>query len=113
MLSKSYFIQTYIKSVLIDLCFQVSQKLKQHSAEPFKLPPASEQVIADLAKNNSEEFSYKTPPSSPGGSSLGSRKSSMGATSMCSISSAGSNSSLAHPNQQVKFFRVSLFQFQE
>ena len=74
---------------------QVSQKLKQHSADPFKLPPASEQVIADLAKNNSEEFSYKTPPSSPGASSIGSRKS-----SMCSISSAGSNSSLAHPNHQ-------------
>ena len=71
--------------------FQVSQKLKQHSAEPFKLPAASEQVIADLAKN-SEDFAYKTPPSSPGGSSVGSRKS-----SMCSISSAGSNSSLAHP----------------
>ena len=65
--------------------------MKQHSAEPFKLPAASEQVIADLAKN-SEDFAYKTPPSSPGGSSVGSRKS-----SMCSISSAGSNSSLAHP----------------
>ncbi len=73
---------------------EVSNKLAQHAADPFKLPPASEQVIMDLAKNVGDgsgcDFSYKTPPSSPGGSSLGSRKS-----SMCSISSAGSNTSLA------------------
>jgi hypothetical protein len=71
---------------------EVSNRLVQHTADPYKLPPASEQVIIDLAKNCGDgcDFSYTTPPSSPGGSSLGSRKS-----SMCSISSAGSNTSLA------------------
>ncbi|XP_078005473.1 protein MTSS 2 isoform X6 [Phascolarctos cinereus] len=49
------------------------------TAEPHKLPPASEQVIKDL-KGSDYSWSYQTPPSSP--SSSGSRKS-----SMCSVSS--------------------------
>ncbi|XP_056680639.1 protein MTSS 2 isoform X8 [Monodelphis domestica] len=49
------------------------------TAEPHKLPPASEQVIKDL-KGSDYSWSYQTPPSSPGSS--GSRKS-----SMCSVSS--------------------------
>ncbi|XP_073736132.1 protein MTSS 2 isoform X3 [Callorhinus ursinus] len=44
------------------------------TAEPHKLPPASEQVIKDL-KGSDYSWSYQTPPSSPSGS--GSRKSSM------------------------------------
>ncbi|XP_055993027.1 protein MTSS 2 isoform X6 [Sorex fumeus] len=44
------------------------------TAEPHKLPPASEQVIKDL-KGSDYTWSYQTPPSSP--SSSGSRKSSM------------------------------------
>ncbi|XP_056680612.1 protein MTSS 2 isoform X3 [Monodelphis domestica] len=44
------------------------------TAEPHKLPPASEQVIKDL-KGSDYSWSYQTPPSSPGSS--GSRKSSM------------------------------------
>uniref|UniRef100_A0A8C3SST9 MTSS I-BAR domain containing 2 n=1 Tax=Chelydra serpentina TaxID=8475 RepID=A0A8C3SST9_CHESE len=44
------------------------------TAEPHKLPPASEQVIKDL-KGSDYSWSYQTPPSSP--SSSGSRKSSM------------------------------------
>ncbi|XP_005862779.1 PREDICTED: MTSS1-like protein [Myotis brandtii] len=53
------------------------------TAEPHKLPPASEQVIKDL-KGSDYSWSYQTPPSSPGSSS--SRKS-----SMCSApSSSGS-----------------------
>nr|XP_056718643.1 protein MTSS 2 isoform X4 [Euleptes europaea] len=44
------------------------------TAEPNKLPPASEQVIKDL-KGSDYSWSYQTPPSSP--SSSGSRKSSM------------------------------------
>ncbi|TRY62188.1 hypothetical protein TCAL_17208 [Tigriopus californicus] len=70
---------------------EVSKKLSRHTEDPFKLPPASEQVINDLATNSGDSaFTFQTPPSSP--SSLGSRKS-----SMCSISSAGSsNSSSVH-----------------
>ncbi|XP_065781043.1 protein MTSS 2 isoform X3 [Muntiacus reevesi] len=44
------------------------------TAEPHKLPPASEQVITDL-KGSDYSWSYQTPPSSPSSSS--SRKSSM------------------------------------
>ncbi|XP_067158804.1 protein MTSS 2 isoform X5 [Apteryx mantelli] len=50
------------------------------TAEPHKLPPASEQVIKDL-KGSDYSWSYQTPPSSPSSSS--SRKS-----SMCSVSGA-------------------------
>ncbi|XP_053126965.1 protein MTSS 2 isoform X3 [Hemicordylus capensis] len=51
------------------------------TAEPHKLPPASEQVIKDL-KGSDYSWSYQTPPSSP--SSSGSRKS-----SMCSSAKGG------------------------
>ncbi|CAG9821314.1 unnamed protein product [Phaedon cochleariae] len=61
------------------------QQLTKHSSDPAHLPPASEQVIADL-KGSEGGWSFRTPPSSP--SSLGSRKS-----SMCSISSINSSSS--------------------
>ncbi|XP_045149756.1 protein MTSS 2 isoform X4 [Echinops telfairi] len=52
------------------------------SAEPHKLPPASEQVIKDL-KGSDYSWSYQTPPSSPSSSS--SRKS-----SICSAPSSSS-----------------------
>ncbi|XP_075393656.1 protein MTSS 2 isoform X2 [Tenrec ecaudatus] len=52
------------------------------TAEPHKLPPASEQVIKDL-KGSDYSWSYQTPPSSPSSSS--SRKS-----SMCSAPSSSS-----------------------
>uniref|UniRef100_A0A8C4S1D1 MTSS I-BAR domain containing 2b n=1 Tax=Erpetoichthys calabaricus TaxID=27687 RepID=A0A8C4S1D1_ERPCA len=55
------------------------------TADPHKLPPASEQVIKDL-KGSDYSWSYQTPPSSP--SSSGSRKS-----SMCSTHSSTSRSS--------------------
>lgn len=61
------------------------QQLEKHTENPKALPPASEQVIADL-KSSDSGWSFHTPPSSP--SSLGSRKS-----SMCSISSINSSSS--------------------
>ncbi|KAL3288715.1 hypothetical protein HHI36_003150 [Cryptolaemus montrouzieri] len=61
------------------------QQLEKHTTDPHILPPASEQVIADL-KSSDSGWSFQTPPSSP--SSLGSRKS-----SMCSISSLNSSSS--------------------
>lgn len=61
------------------------QQLEKHTENPKSLPPASEQVIADL-KTSDSGWSFHTPPSSP--SSLGSRKS-----SMCSISSINSSSS--------------------
>ncbi|XP_045389940.1 protein MTSS 2 isoform X2 [Lemur catta] len=53
------------------------------TAEPHKLPPASEQVIKDL-KGSDYSWSYQTPPSSP--SSSNSRKS-----SMCSAPSSSSS----------------------
>ncbi|XP_075796756.1 protein MTSS 2 isoform X14 [Pelodiscus sinensis] len=52
------------------------------TAEPHKLPAASEQVIKDL-KGSDYSWSYQTPPSSP--SSSGSRKS-----SMCSLAQPAS-----------------------
>ena len=64
---------------------EVVQQLDKHTADPKTLPPASEQVIADL-KTSDAGWCFQTPPSSP--SSLGSRKS-----SMCSISSLNSSSS--------------------
>ncbi|XP_040565383.1 uncharacterized protein [Lepeophtheirus salmonis] len=65
---------------------EISKKVSNATEDPFKLPPASEQVITDIisTKNGEPKFHFTTPPSSP--SSLGSRKS-----SMCSISSAGSS----------------------
>ncbi|KYB26313.1 mucin-2 isoform X3 [Tribolium castaneum] len=66
------------------------QQLEKHTADPSTLPPASEQVIADL-KSSDSGWSFQTPPSSP--SSLGSRKS-----SMCSISSLNSSSSGSSKN---------------
>ncbi|XP_034281563.1 protein MTSS 2 isoform X1 [Pantherophis guttatus] len=51
------------------------------TADPHKLPTASEQVIKDL-KGSDYSWSYQTPPSSP--SSSGSRKS-----SMCSVAQPG------------------------
>ncbi|XP_036296962.1 protein MTSS 2 isoform X2 [Pipistrellus kuhlii] len=52
------------------------------TAEPHKLPPASEQVIKDL-KGSDYSWSYQTPPSSPSSSS--SRKS-----SLCSLAQPAS-----------------------
>ncbi|XP_074864388.1 protein MTSS 2 isoform X7 [Carettochelys insculpta] len=62
---------THLQGILEDLSVL--------TAEPHKLPAASEQVIKDL-KGSDYSWSYQTPPSSP--SSSGSRKS-----SMCSVSS--------------------------
>ncbi|XP_028665515.1 protein MTSS 2 isoform X3 [Erpetoichthys calabaricus] len=59
------------------------------TADPHKLPPASEQVIKDL-KGSDYSWSYQTPPSSP--SSSGSRKSSM-CSSVNSTHSSTSRSS--------------------
>ncbi|KFP06192.1 MTSS1-like, partial [Calypte anna] len=78
------------------------------TAEPHKLPPASEQVIKDL-KGSDYSWSYQTPPSSPSTSS--SRKSSMcssvssakggvawpGGAQTCSPSSTYRYRSLAQP----------------
>ncbi|XP_037372002.1 protein MTSS 2 isoform X2 [Talpa occidentalis] len=57
------------------------------TAEPHKLPPASEQVIKDL-KGSDYSWSYQTPPSSPSSSS--SRKSSMCSAPSSSSSAKGS-----------------------
>lgn len=91
------------------------QQLEKHTENPKVLPPASEQVIADL-KSSDSGWSFHTPPSSP--SSLGSRKSSMCSISSINSSSSGSSKSHhspSHPWQrslsQVKFviFKISIF----
>lgn len=64
---------------------EIVDSLGRLTADPHRLPVASEQVIADL-KGSDGSWAFQTPPSSP--SSLGSRKS-----SMCSISSFNSSSS--------------------
>ncbi|XP_055504681.1 protein MTSS 2 isoform X8 [Leucoraja erinacea] len=72
---------THLQAIVDDLVVQ--------TAEPHKLPPASEQVIKDL-KGSDYSWSYQTPPSSP--SSSGSRKSSM-CSSVNSTNSSTSRSS--------------------
>ena len=90
--SKSYVFTDFYVSFFFALFFQ----------DPFKLPTVSEQVINDM---KSDGFTFQTPPSSPSNnSSLGSRKS-----SMCSISSAGSNSTNGSPSHHInsKFRAIS------
>ncbi|XP_069757095.1 protein MTSS 2 isoform X9 [Narcine bancroftii] len=72
---------THLQAIIDDLIIQ--------TAEPHKLPPASEQVIKDL-KGSDYSWSYQTPPSSPSSSS--SRKSSM-CSSVNSTNSSTSRSS--------------------
>ncbi|XP_078256736.1 protein MTSS 2 isoform X14 [Rhinoraja longicauda] len=72
---------THLQAIVDDLVVQ--------TAEPHKLPAASEQVIKDL-KGSDYSWSYQTPPSSP--SSSGSRKSSM-CSSVNSTNSSTSRSS--------------------
>ncbi|XP_067577123.1 protein MTSS 2 isoform X2 [Pseudorca crassidens] len=63
------------------------------TAEPHKLPPASEQVIKDL-KGSDYSWSYQTPPSSPSSSS--SRKSSMCSLAQPATASARLSSVSSH-----------------
>nr|CAD7431101.1 unnamed protein product [Timema monikensis] len=75
---------------------EVVDQIQKHTADPYTLPPASEQVIADL-KGSDSGWHFQTPPSSP--SSLGSRKSSMCSISSLNSSSSGSTKSHQHsPN---------------
>ncbi|XP_049817877.1 uncharacterized protein LOC109597373 isoform X3 [Aethina tumida] len=81
------------------------QQLEKHTADPSVLPPASEQVIADL-KSSDSGWSFQTPPSSP--SSLGSRKSSM--CSISSLNSSSSGSSKSHHSPSHPHWQRSLSQ---
>ncbi|KAJ8962738.1 hypothetical protein NQ318_001136 [Aromia moschata] len=81
------------------------QQLEKHTSDPHTLPPASEQVIADL-KSSDSGWSFQTPPSSP--SSLGSRKSSM--CSISSINSSSSSSSKSHHSPSHPHWQRSLSQ---
>ncbi|CAH1125519.1 unnamed protein product [Ceutorhynchus assimilis] len=81
------------------------QQLEKHTADPSTLPPASEQVIADL-KSSDSGWSFQTPPSSP--SSLGSRKSSM--CSISSLNSSSSGSSKSHHSPSHPHWQRSLSQ---
>ncbi|XP_037077081.1 protein MTSS 2-like [Pollicipes pollicipes] len=68
---------------------EVMEQLVAHTVEPFALPAASEQLIADI-KGAGDAWQPGSPPDSPraASSSLGSRKS-----SLCSINSLHSSSS--------------------
>ncbi|KAJ8926094.1 hypothetical protein NQ315_009951 [Exocentrus adspersus] len=81
------------------------QQLEKHASDPHTLPPASEQVIADL-KSSDGSWSFQTPPSSP--SSLGSRKSSM--CSISSLNSSSSSSSKSHHSPSHPHWQRSLSQ---
>ncbi|KAJ8932071.1 hypothetical protein NQ314_014973, partial [Rhamnusium bicolor] len=81
------------------------QQLEKHTSDPQSLPPASEQVIADL-KSSDSGWSFQTPPSSP--SSLGSRKSSM--CSISSLNSSSSSSSKSHHSPSHPHWQRSLSQ---
>ncbi|GFG33978.1 hypothetical protein Cfor_04854, partial [Coptotermes formosanus] len=76
---------------------EVVDQVQKLTTDPYTLPPASEQVIADL-KGSESNWSFQTPPSSP--SSLGSRKSSMCSISSLNSSSSGSTKSHHSPNHQ-------------
>lgn len=87
------------------------QQLDKHTADPKTLPPASEQVIADL-KSSDSGWSFQTPPSSP--SSLGSRKSSMCSISSLNSSSSGSSKSHhspSHPHWHRSLSQVNILKF--
>ncbi|KAK4885483.1 hypothetical protein RN001_001754 [Aquatica leii] len=84
---------------------EVVGQLDKNTADPQSLPPASEQVIADL-KSSDSGWSFQTPPSSP--SSLGSRKSSM--CSISSLNSSSSGSSKSHHSPSHPHWQHSLSQ---
>ncbi|XP_049814786.1 uncharacterized protein LOC126262296 isoform X2 [Schistocerca nitens] len=84
---------------------EVVDQIQKHTADPYTLPPASEQVIADL-KGSDSNWSFQTPPSSP--SSLGSRKSSM--CSISSLNSSSSGSSKSHHSPSHHYWHRSLSQ---
>ncbi|XP_025411793.1 MTSS1-like protein isoform X2 [Sipha flava] len=81
---------------------EVMDKLEVHTAEPYSLPPASEQVLVDY-KGSDMSWTHQTPPGSP--SSLGSRKS-----SMCSINSINSWSSGSTHSPSHQYWSRSLLQ---
>ncbi|KAF4081604.1 hypothetical protein AMELA_G00163380 [Ameiurus melas] len=78
----------------------ISDDLRSLTMDPHKLPPSSEQVIADL-KGSECSWSYQTPPSSP---STTSRKSSM-CSSLNSVNSSDSRSSSSHSHSPTSHFR--------
>ncbi|KAJ1523831.1 hypothetical protein ONE63_010389 [Megalurothrips usitatus] len=84
---------------------EVVDVLDKHTADPGTLPPASEQVIADL-KGSDSSWTFQTPPSSP--SSLGSRKSSM--CSISSLNSSSSGSTKSHHSPSHHYWHRSLSQ---
>ncbi|XP_075215913.1 uncharacterized protein LOC142321586 isoform X2 [Lycorma delicatula] len=84
---------------------EVVDQLEKHTADPYTLPPASEQVITDL-KCIDNTWTFQTPPSSP--SSLGSRKSSM--CSISSLNSSSSGSTKSHHSPSHHYWHRSLSQ---
>lgn len=69
---------------------EVMDKLETVTADPHNVTDTADQVIRDM-KNAAETFSFKTPPSTPGGSMMGSRR---GSVSSFSSSRASSTASL-------------------
>ncbi|XP_072156556.1 uncharacterized protein [Bemisia tabaci] len=85
---------------------EVVDQLEKHTADPYALPPASEEIISEV-KGSDTSWIITSPPSSP--SSLGSRKSSM--CSISSLNSSSSGSSKSHHSPSHNFWTRSLSQF--
>ncbi|KAI5744399.1 hypothetical protein M8J76_001949 [Diaphorina citri] len=84
---------------------EVMVQLEKHTSDPYSLPPASEQVMADM-KGSDTTWLLPSPTSSPG--SLGSRKSSM--CSISSINSSSSGSSKSHHSPSHNYWNRSIHQ---
>ncbi|KAG8236857.1 hypothetical protein J437_LFUL017222 [Ladona fulva] len=87
---------------------EVLAQLEKHTADPYSLPQASEQVILELRSGKRGRGHRGTPPSSPS-SSLGSRKSSM-CSSISSLNSSSSGSLRSHPSPSHHYWHRSLSQ---
>ena len=75
---------------------QVMDKLGKIVENPHNIPDSSEQVITEMAESG-HSFCFATPPSSPGGSTLGSRRGSL--LSLTSLTSSRASSSVCHADE--------------
>uniref|UniRef100_T1J2R7 IMD domain-containing protein n=1 Tax=Strigamia maritima TaxID=126957 RepID=T1J2R7_STRMM len=78
---------------------EILEQLLKNTADPYSLPPSSEQIINDV-KGLESTLSLQTPPSSP--SSVGSRKSSVCSMSSLNSSSSGSTKSRSSPSHHLR-----------
>ena len=87
---------------------EVMDKLSRIIADPHNVPDTSDQVINDM-KASGESFCFATPPSSPGGSALGSRRGSLRSLNSVSSSRASSAASIADERESCPLTRNGSF----